>query len=177
MLPTTLETSLSSLYSISSCNHAHSFSLSLFFSRCSFLLTPSLVFNKRDFKRGDRRRGGEEKCLFIKESFAFIQVATRIVTAVKRNKGRRNFYFRPRGSSNLSSTSVVVRTRPVNPTLHSPTSTAGSLFRCPLDLSDRYSPSVCTSVFRYFYLAPIRMAGAKLPRSAYTWEIRKLRNY
>lgn len=33
-------------------------------------------------------------------------------------------------------------------------------------LSDRYSPSVCTSfrINRYFYFPPIRMAGARLPR-------------
>lgn len=92
------------------------------------------------------------------------------------NKGRRNFYFRP-GVVQLKSNFRHWNSSRIFPPSHllSPR----NLSFVPLDLSGRYSPSVCTS-FRikwYFYFAPIRMAGAKLPRFAYTWEIRKVRIY
>ena len=170
MLPATLGTSLSSLYSIL----PRSLALSLFHATLSS--QTCVLYLTREISKGGEGWRREEKCLFTKKSFALTPAATRIVTVVKRNKGRRKFLFPPAGVVQLKF-NFRRRSNPTRPTSHPLTSTAGSLFRYPLDLSDRYSPSVCTSVSRYFYLAAIRMAGAKLPRSAYTWEIRKLRNY
>lgn len=125
----------------------------------------------------EREEEEEKKYLFIKESFAFILTTGQgSPTMKKRNKERRNFYFRPRLDPTLNLTSVIGTRRKDSRSLAPfffPFLFFFFFFPCEITLSflliflsGRYSPSVCTSfrINRYFYFAPIRMAGARLPR-------------
>lgn len=135
----------------------------------------SLVFNRK--VECMEREEKEKKYIFIylEESFAFILTTGQGSSTVKK-KGIKNeeiSIFAP-GSTNVKSNfrhwnskegfSISRSFFFFLPNFFFPSEITLSFLL--IFLSDRYSPSVCTSfrINRYFYFPPIRMAGARLPR-------------
>lgn len=135
----------------------------------------SLVFNRK--VKCMEREEKEKKYIFIylEESFAFILTTGQGSSTVKK-KGIKNeeiSIFAP-GSTNVKSNfrhwnskegfSISRSFFFFLPNFFFPSEITLSFLL--IFLSDRYSPSVCTSfrINRYFYFPPIRMAGARLPR-------------
>lgn len=135
----------------------------------------SLVFNRKV----ECTKGEEKKKIFIylEESFAFIPTARQGSSTVKKGIKDEEISISAPGSTNVKSNFRHWKSKEgfsISRSFFFPLFFLFLFFfPCKITLSflliflsDRYSPSVCTSfrINRYFYFAPIRMADARLPR-------------